>query len=105
MRPKLSKQDRLFYWRLSKCPDDRPLNENAVVEAAEHCRVSPQRAVELVTKYPQEWAKVEAKRAAKLSGERVPAATLERVASARMVNLKVRHPRMAKKLKQAGLLP
>ena len=103
--PGLTRRDRLFLWWLAYRLHPACSIELATLRAAcQKCRYPYPRALELVTRYPQAWQRMLEKRRARILKLDDPHAKGNRVSGALIADLKCRHPRMYRKVRQTGLL-
>jgi hypothetical protein len=99
-------QDRLFLWHLSKLPLPYEIDPARLQDACQHCRYPMERALVIMNDFPRAWSRMLQKRHCILTGEPDPSGdtTPRRAANARMVGLLCNHPRMARKMRKAGVL-
>src|SRR4051794_14038333 len=103
----ITKRDRLLLWHVAyKVPPPLQVTPDVLQSACQACRYPLERALLIIAEHPQVWARAMQKRAARLSGEPDPTGdtTPRRIGSARLVNLRCNHPRMARKMRKAGVL-
>src|SRR4051794_30763113 len=103
--PGMTFQDRLFLWHLTKLPEPYEIDPARLAEACKKCRYPLERALTIISDYPQAWERMLQKRHCILTGQQDPTgdSTPRRIGSARLANLRRRHKAMHKKMQAAGM--
>jgi hypothetical protein len=95
-------QNLLLWWLAVRLPLGRTVDEMAVAEGCHHCKLKPQQAIDIFTHHPEDWQRMERKRAARINGQ--TESDPRKVAGAHLAGLKCRHRRKLKRIQRAGFL-